>query len=75
MIVDFREPVASARRDDDDVAGLDLMRDTVANVGTVVPRPVELDDGALRRGTPLPVDDVRTKDERRGSVTDRNLFI
>src|SRR5881396_3060270 len=46
VIVDLREPVAGARRNDDDVSGLDLVRDAVAYVRTVVPRPVELDDGA-----------------------------
>src|SRR5437773_3419264 len=65
VIVDLGEPVAGARRNDDDVSRLDLVRDAVAYVRTIVPRPVELDDGAQRRGTPLAVDDVRPEAERR----------
>src|SRR5438552_14908147 len=65
VIVDPGEPVARARRNDDDVSRLDLVRDAVADVRTVVPRSVELDDGAQRRRTPLAVDDVRSEDERR----------
>src|SRR6266481_8491517 len=66
VIVDPGEPVARSRRNYDDVSRLDLVRDAVANVRTVVSRPVELDDGAQRRGTPLAVDDVGPEDERRG---------
>src|SRR5258705_11644649 len=55
VIVDPGEPVARACRNDDDVARLDLVRDAVADVRTVVPRPVELDDGAQGRGTLLAV--------------------
>src|SRR5882672_12418800 len=65
VIVDLGEPVPRARRNDDDVSGLDLVHDGVAYVRTVVPRPVELDDGAQRRGTPLAVDDVGPEDECR----------
>src|SRR6185369_14518805 len=36
VVVDLREPVARARRDDHDVAGLDLVGDAVADIGAVV---------------------------------------
>src|SRR5260221_827119 len=48
----------------------DLVRDAVADVRAVVPRPVELDDGAQRRGTPLAVGDVGPPDERRRARDD-----
>src|SRR5260370_42657131 len=63
VIVDPGEPVARSRGNYDDVSRLDLVRDAVANVRTVVSRPVELDDGAQRRGTPLAVCDCRTQHE------------
>src|SRR5471030_1829508 len=70
MIVDLREPVARARRNDQNVSNLDLVRHAVPNVRSVVPRPVELDNGPLRRRTPLPVDNIRTQNDRGRSGDD-----
>ena len=55
---------------DDDVAGLEVVGDAVADLGAVVARPVELDDGPQRGGTPLPVGDVGPEHERRRSRDD-----
>ncbi len=65
VVVDLREPVAGAGRNHDDVAGLDLIGDAVANLGAVVAGAVELDHGAHGRGPPLPVDDVGAQHQRR----------
>src|SRR4249919_1015450 len=51
-----RKPVTGAGRNHDDVTGLDLVSDAVANLRTVISRTIEFDDRAHGRGTSLPVD-------------------
>src|SRR5262245_4722779 len=70
MVVDLREPMPSACRNHHDIAGLELIRHTVPNVRSIVPRTIELDDGSLCSGTTLPVCDIRPKHKRRRSIDD-----
>jgi hypothetical protein len=57
VILDPGEPVTGAGGNDDDVAGLDLAGDAVANIGPVISRTVEFDDVRMVAGPSLPVDD------------------
>ena len=70
MIVDLCEQVARPCRNDHHVSGLELNRQAVPDLRPVVARPVELDNSPLRRGTPLPVGNVRAQDERGRSGDD-----
>src|SRR5688572_18933614 len=70
VIVDFREPVAGARRNYYDVSSLDLMRHAVSNIRSVVSRSIKFPDGLKCRRPALTVDDIRTENERRRTGND-----
>src|SRR5262245_52875428 len=64
VVVDLCEPVACTGWDDDYISGLQFIRHTIPNIRPVITRPVELDNGPLRRWAPLSVRDIRSQDER-----------
>ncbi len=62
--------MACSRRDDDDVARPQVVRNTVSNFRAVVPRPVEFPDRLHGRRTALFVRDVGAEHERRRAGDD-----
>src|SRR6266446_4130209 len=64
VIVDLGEPMPGAGRNDDDVAGFELMGGAVANRRAVVAGPIEQAHGFRCRGAALHVGDVGAKHER-----------
>src|SRR6185503_2227943 len=70
VVVDLLEPVAGAGWNHHDVARLEVVAFTVADVRAVVAWSVELADGQLRCRAPLPVRDVGSEHQRRRAVDD-----
>ena len=70
LIVDLREQVAGACRNDDRVAGLQLMRHAVADRRGVAAGPVQQPDVLVGRRPRLRVDEIGPGDERRRSGND-----
>ena len=70
LVIDPGEPVAGAGRDDDRVAGLQLVRDAVANRIGIAARPVQHANIFIGRRPRLRVDEIRAGDERRRSGND-----
>ena len=70
VIVDLREPVPCAGRNDDHVSSLELIAHTIANRRTVVAWPIEQTHGFFRRRTALHVEDIGTQHQRARPVDD-----
>jgi len=64
MIVNPCELVADAGRDDDGVAGSEMMRGAVADRGPIAARTVQVAHIVVRRRAALDAEDVGTGDER-----------
>src|SRR5215469_3644316 len=64
MIVNPCELVADARRDDDRVAGFEMVRDAVADRGPIAARTVQVAHIVVRGRAALDTEDVGTGDKR-----------